>query len=42
MVITKQQPIADIKNIKRKESKHTTKESHQTMKEENKKRKKTL
>ena len=31
---------ATTKNIKRKEFKHTTKESHQTMKEEKKRRKK--
>ena len=29
MVITKQKPIVNVKNIRRKESKHTTIESHQ-------------
>lgn len=36
MVTTKQQPIVDIQNIKRRESKHTTIENHQIIKKENK------
>ena len=38
MVNTNQKPIVDTQKIKRKESKHTTKESHEVTKEERKSR----
>ena len=40
MVTTKQKLIVDTQKIKRKKYKHTIKESHQTTKEENKRRRK--
>ena len=39
MVTTKQKPLVDTQNIKRKESKHTTTEIHQTTKRDTKKKK---
>ena len=36
MITTKHKPIVDTQKIKRKVSKHTTKESHQNTKEEKK------
>ena len=38
MVTTMQKPIVDTQNIMRKESKYTTTESHQTTKEESKRK----
>lgn len=38
MLTTKQKPIVDTQNIMRKESKHSTKQSHQWTEEEQEKR----
>ena len=38
MVTTNQKPITDIQEIKRKEHKHSTKESHQITRKKNKKK----